>query len=409
MNAQLKIAVATAPRFSDEFSVGAKIGANNQPVDLSTDEQAFCTRIKEWMDSLAGIKAKNDGFDPTRMESRTVTIGELLATAKALIDGPLDVLPALRNLDKIAGRYEMRLAAITTKPFGVALIDSDYRDISNDRSGVAEDLLITVNDVPIPDAQQTLKVELDRTIAIIKIVLPTSGAGAGHGLYAWLRWMLLPEDTDPRSPAEIVRLRSRYIRTVWGIARVGLESREPSVAKLADKSLAAFREEFVAAEAGGVKNRYLRRLFSRCLRVAFWASIAYVGIRLLLPDAQHELWRGLDNLRNFFPLIVGTAIGTWLSFALRRVILTFLDLATLEEDRLDPTMRVLFVSALAGVVGLLLWTQAISVGLGQFQPHVYEHGIWALLLGLLLGIAERTVATAVYSRAADFGGAIGGK
>ena len=43
----------------------------------------------------------------------------------------------------------------------------------------------------------------------------------------------------------------------------------------------------------------------------------------------------LHDFRNFFLLAIGTTVGTWLSFSLRRQILTFDDLAVLEEDRLD--------------------------------------------------------------------------
>jgi hypothetical protein len=117
----------------------------------------------------------------------------------------------------------------------------------------------------------------------------------------------------------------------------------------------------------------------------------------------------VSEYRNFFLLAAGTSVGTWLSFSLRRVILSFLDLAALEEDRLDPTMRVLFIIALASVVGLLFRTKAVTVGIGNFQSDFTLSGSYALLIGLLLGIAERTMATAVSKHAGDFAGGIGGK
>lgn len=73
-------------------------------------------------------------------------------------------------------------------------------------------------------------------------------------------------------------------------------------------------------------------------------------------------------------------------------------------------MRVLFVVGLTSVVGLLLWTKAVTFGVGNFTTQdFYQHGATALLVGLLLGIAERTMATAVQKRASEFTGAIGGK
>lgn len=89
------------------------------------------------------------------------------------------------------------------------------------------------------------------------------------------------------------------------------------------------------------------------------ASLAYVYARSL--DNTHTV----HYFRNFFLLVAGAGVGTWLSFALRRVIVTFLDLAALEEDRLDPGVRVLFITALTSIVGLLIWTGAVSLGIGN--------------------------------------------
>jgi len=134
------------------------------------------------------------------------------------------------------------------------------------------------------------------------------------------------------------------------------------------------------------------------------ASLGYVYARSH-PDIPTVYF-----YRNFFILVAGAGVGTWLSFALRRVIVTFLDLAALEEDRLDPSIRVLFITALTSIVGLLLWTRAVSLGIGEFTTTQFpNNGATALLIGLLLGVAERTMATAVQKRATEFGAGIGGK
>jgi len=130
---------------------------------------------------------------------------------------------------------------------------------------------------------------------------------------------------------------------------------------------------------------------------------------VLCRTADPSAWPVPYAFRNFFLLTAGTAVGTWISFSLRRVILTFLDLAAIEEDQMDPTNRVLFIIGLASAVGLLFWAGAVSVGMGGFESNIARHGAWAVLIGLLLSIAERTMATAVSKRATDFAGAIGGK
>jgi len=116
----------------------------------------------------------------------------------------------------------------------------------------------------------------------------------------------------------------------------------------------------------------------------------------------------LYRFRNFFLVASGAAIGTWLSFSLRRVVLTFDDLALLEEDRLNPGLRVIFMVALTSVVGLLFWTGAVAVDIGGLSSDFTVSGSRALLIGALCGIAERAVTTAVSKRAGDFAASIGG-
>jgi hypothetical protein len=77
---------------------------------------------------------------------------------------------------------------------------------------------------------------------------------------------------------------------------------------------------------------------------------------------------------------------------------------------LDPQNRVVFVTALTCVVGLALWTGAVTVGVGDiYSGRFAADGTYALLIGLLLGIAERTMSGSVFKRATDFAGSLGGK
>jgi hypothetical protein len=116
-------------------------------------------------------------------------------------------------------------------------------------------------------------------------------------------------------------------------------------------------------------------------------------------------------VRNFHLLAAGTAVGTWLSFSLRRQELAFADLAVLEPDRLDPPARVVFMIGLSGLIALLLFSGAITAGVGSVTGYegLHQHGSWALLLGLLAGVAERALGTAVTRRGLDFAAVIGGE
>jgi hypothetical protein len=105
----------------------------------------------------------------------------------------------------------------------------------------------------------------------------------------------------------------------------------------------------------------------------------------------------------------GAAIGTWLSFSIRRVTLSFEELGVLEEDLLDPGVRVIFVVVLTLTVCLLFWTGAINLEIGNLktaQLRTGEPGVpigaIAVLVGVFCGIAERALATAISGRAAAF-------
>jgi hypothetical protein len=302
--------------------------------------------------------------------------------------GGTPVLDALTKARAIEEKLDAEKKKIKKSAFTIYSTDEHGNRIEYlDRSSTPFDILIHTEDLPVSEEKANFKVEVDRTMLVINQVLKPGD----HS-----KWSS-PLNVDPDR-------RAKYIRGLRGICHVGLEHDDPDQLKLAKKSLESFREEFVANEAGAVKNRYLWRLGLRCLAMSVVASLCYIFALWL--DGTHTVYR----FRNFFILVAGAGVGAWLSFALRRVIVTFLDLAALEEDRLDPTLRVLFITALTSIVGLLIWTGAVSVGIGEFKTTAFVNsGATALLVGLLLGIAERTMATAVQQRATEFGAGIGGK
>ncbi len=312
---------------------------------------------------------------------------ELASIAEQVTNGGTSVLDGLKKARAVEQDLEANRKKIKKKAFTVYSLDENGNRIEySDLLRKPFEIGIHIEDLPISEEKADFKVEVDRTMLVINQVLKPKQDVP--------RWHL---NSDPNR-------RSDYIRGLRGICHVGLEHEDASQLKLATKSLESFREEFVANEAGAVKNRYLWRLGVRCLAMSVLASLAYVYASSL--GETHIIYR----FRNFFILVAGAGVGTWLSFALRRVIVTFLDLAALEEDRLDPTLRVLFITALTSIVGLFIWTGAISLGVGKFTTAAFPNsGVTTLLIGLLLGIAERTMATSVQKRATEFGAGIFGK
>jgi hypothetical protein len=326
-------------------------------------------------------------------------VSKVKAIAKD-VDSGGDVAQALRKARSVEQDLERDLKVIN-RAFTIYAKDEAGEWLEYPRpSSKLVDLGIRVGDAAIADDKGAFKVEIDRTLTVVQVVL----SAEQNLLQRVLHWR--PSASQSR---KTVRL-SEYIRDLKDICHVGLEHDDPSQIKLASKSLESFREEFVAKEAGNVKNNYLWRLGIKCLIISVISSILYIYARVephtVLP---HDTV--FHAFRNFFLLAAGAGVGTWLSFALRRPILTFLDLATLEEDRLGTSLRALYVTALSSIVGLLFWTQTIVIsGIGIFTTKdFHEHGATALLIGLVLGVAERTMATAVQKRATELASGIGGK
>jgi hypothetical protein len=185
-----------------------------------------------------------------------------------------------------------------------------------------------------------------------------------------------------------------------GLAQVGLQFGRVAVAR---QALAALQMEFEYREGAIVKNTYLRRLLFYSVSAVLLVLSMYIAVRRYAP---HD-WV-VYYFRNFFLLIAGSSFGTWLSFSIRRVQLRFFELAVLEEDRLDPGIRLLFVCGLTFTIGLLFWLEVVVINIGRFDTNFINSGTKAILIGLLCGIAEKGLSTAVSHRATELVERIGG-
>ena len=192
-----------------------------------------------------------------------------------------------------------------------------------------------------------------------------------------------------------------YFLRLAALARAALQQDHLELGSFALKEL---QDEIVTRETGEVKNGYIRRL-------GLWAlgfGLPAIGFYLY---CRYWYWPGLPELhrfREFISMLVGSFLGTWLSFSIRRVRLSFWDLARLEEDALDPSIRLVFVAGLTVVVGLLLATKAVVVTIGSFNSAFLDSGTTAVLIGCLCGIGEIGLPTAVARRASEFVSVLGG-
>lgn len=376
------------------FALRARPGFSPAPA-----EQRLLDQMQQTLGAVCTLH-KTPAVAERQKYPRDRAVSALLKLARAFAAMPAGaarLAEAARVADECLrqeGRTVEWFARVATAPFIVTAIDADGRPMDPAAKGLIYNVELLTRDVTITADVAALKTSLDGALGVVKVVFAEREARA---LNSW---------RYSQDKLAALRLRRHdYVTQLLGIATVGLVNVDPTQAPFALTDLARFKGEFRDREAGIVKNDYLLRLGYWCCLAALAGCAAYF--------ASRAGWLGAlgSDLRNFFLLITGAAIGTWLSFSLRREVLTFEDLAVLERDQLDPGTRVVFIAGLVVVAGLLFWSRAITVGIGDFGTFeaMHQHGSWALLAGLLAGIAERALATVVSKRAGDFAGAIGGK
>lgn len=240
---------------------------------------------------------------------------------------------------------------------------------------------------PIADEKQRLFIELSQACNVVGAVCQRASVPSLASFRS--------KSHKQKVHARAMRLLEEYTIKLCGIGRVGLVG---SHVGLAQESLNQFKEEVVVREGGRVKNAYVRVL-------GFWSaalSLAFLGAWI---GVQHSASAWLIMHGSFLLAAMGAAIGTWISFSVRRVQLTFHELLLLEEHSLDPPLRVIFVVGLTMVACLLFWTGALNIAIGSLntEPHTFINaGSTALLIGLLAGLSERGLATAISGRSAAF-------
>jgi len=261
---------------------------------------------------------------------------------------------------------------------GAFIVSEDPQD----RRGI---LFEVAKEVPrIPEDQEKLMIEVERTLAVIDA--------------------LYPEADDSR-------FRMRY-QELLSLAQAGLVGEKPKTST-AQRALDQIREEILLIEGGRVKNEHMERLgwkasllgFLALLGAFFLQTIDSVSLAIgdflsswVSPLPPPGPW---SEIATFLYLWAGCMAGVWVSFGARRVELSFEQLQILEEDRLEPTVRLIFAGILTTILGLLLSTRILTIEMGAFSTaSIFQDTKIALLLGLLSGFSEQTLANRVASEAA---------
>jgi hypothetical protein len=369
----------------------------------SEDEAAYVKYFNGTMGNLADYELRDEKGDkgqvnlPEVLTARDEFATALIEEAENFIGGS-PVLDCFKTTAKKRGRFEEKVRVIRHANHAVTVWRSPGSDI--------DDIRFNVLATDLNGGQQKLIIEIQKALTVVTVVFKEKQRRPRSQFISWFSRAI---GTAEQTRQQEVSRRNYYVGKLADIVRNAFA--DPKKLDYTTAALEAFKNEFVAREADLVKNRYVRSLGRRAAIYgliffgAYWFS-RYLPSFMDLDETPNDLV--LYRYKEFFALATGACAGAWLSFAIRRVVLGFTDLALLEDDRLKPTSRIFFVVGLTMVVGMLLQTHMVGFVVGT-TPITLTSGLLSLLIGTLCGISERALTNVVSRRADDFAGRLGGQ
>lgn len=213
----------------------------------------------------------------------------------------------------------------------------------------------------VPEKQQELYVEIESTNNIIKSLHKTKND-----------------------------VKKIYFNKLLSLSQAGLVG-ETAQPELALKSLAQLRNEMLLVEGQRIKNNYMKNLGAKALLLSSVALLAYFLSLAYKP---------FSPLSMYCLTIIGAFIGTWISFGARKFRITFEQLSLLEEDMMNPWIRLLYIGACSAVFLLFLNTGLLSFSVGNISTSsIKTSSELQLSIGILCGLVESKIGINIYKKA----------
>lgn len=213
----------------------------------------------------------------------------------------------------------------------------------------------------IPDEQQELYLKAESTCNIIKSL----------------------ENTDNT-------IKKKYFDKLLSLSRVGLVP-DPAQTKASNLALEKLQEEIVLVEGRRIKNSYMKTLGINAVILAILVSIV-AGAAYLFTKLP---WIG-----SVWAVAIGALAGTWVSFGARKFEICFEDLASLERDKMNPWIRLVYICVASLIFMLFMNTGLIEVKIGDIDTaSALVNMKSALVIGLMCGLVESKIGVNVYQKA----------
>lgn len=185
-------------------------------------------------------------------------------------------------------------------------------------------------------------------------------------------------------------IKIKYFNKLLTLTQAGLVG-ETAQPQLAQKSLEKLQEEIILLEGQRIKNTYMKQLGINALIITSICIALGVGIHYIFNTEEHIM---------YFITWVGAMLGTWISFGARKFVISFKQLSMLEEDMMNPYIRLCYIGACSIVFLLLLNTGIFSIQLGNISTEDIRNNFEIqAVIGILCGLVESKIGINIYKKA----------
>lgn len=244
----------------------------------------------------------------------------------------------------------------------------------NKNEEIPNDIVFSVKPeiVQVTENQQKLHLEIEKTLVVVRKLFVNSEIELQH-----------------------------YFSQLLTLAQAGLvpENAQPVISL---NALQQLKTEIIDKKSGEVKNTYFKTLGYKAILLGSPPLIIGLIIKGIYYFSDNDIISNLSVFSNFLYIWSSCLLGIWLSFGARKTILSFEELTTIEEDRLEPIMRLIFVGLIALVFSLLFYKEAIVIELGSISTkQISKDSFISIIFGVFLGLSEKIIGQKITKKASS--------
>lgn len=191
----------------------------------------------------------------------------------------------------------------------------------------------------------------------------------------------------------------KWLERLEGIVRVGSIS---TYSLLASTQLEKLKEDLVISNGNELKFNYLKESGKYVL------ILMGISFLLMLLEMKCKVIPLVNPIYfvNYLFVIIGTAIGSWLTFAITKREVSFDDLRVLIKTKKLPLLRLVVITLIATAFYFMFITDFINIKVGEnFDTASLTNESAknvAFLIGVFLGMSENSIGAKLTTKASSF-------